>query len=69
MNRVYITQGGEMLDEIAYKVYGDETLVQALYEANPGMVDQPIILPHGIEIILPEMPQTPAPTPINDVWG
>jgi len=69
MNRVYITQGGEMLDEIAYDVYSDETLVQALYESNPGLVNQPIILPRGIEIILPKMPQTPAPTPINDIWG
>lgn len=67
--QTYITHGGEMLDEIAYKIYDDETMAYQLYELNPGLVEQPMILPRGIEIKLPEAPRPLVSNPINDIWG
>lgn len=67
--QTYITHGGEMLDEIAYKIYGDETMVYQLYELNPGLVEQPLILPGKVCILLPPKKKTVKNNPIQDIWG
>lgn len=67
--RTYQTTEGDMLDLIAHKVYGDATLVPMILDANPGLVEQPLILPHGVTIVLPDLPVKQVPSAINDIWG
>jgi len=68
MSRIYITETGDMIDDIAFKIYNDETMVAMLLDANPGLVEQPPILPRGLEIILPDAPEPLTPNPINTIW-
>lgn len=67
--RIYQTTEGDMLDLIAHKVYGDATLVSLLLDANPGLVEQPLILPFGVTILLPDLPVKKAPSAIEGIWG
>jgi len=69
MSRVYVTDEQDMLDDIAFKTYGDERQIIALLDANPGLVDQPWLLPRGLEITLPEIKQTTPVNTIVDLWG
>jgi phage tail protein X len=65
----YITVDGDMVDDIAFKTYNDETMIEFILMANPGLVDQPLFLPRGIEILLPDAPIGPAKNPILDIWA
>lgn len=69
MSNVYITEEGDMLDDIAFKVYQDETMVKMIMQENPGLVEMPLILPYGLEITLPDAPIKPVQKPIDDIWG
>ncbi len=51
---VYRTSQGDMWDYIAWKVYGDESYVNVLYNANPGYL-KVFIFDDGFEIICPEV--------------
>lgn len=52
------TIGGEMLDAIAHKHYkGLAGATEALLEANVGLSRLGPVLPAGIEIVLPELPE------------
>ncbi len=56
--RTYLTSQGEMLDWIAWKVYGYSTgSTEAILERNRhiALSDQPEILPAGLTIILPQL--------------
>ncbi len=66
---LYITQQGDMLDDIAFKTYGDATLITFILKANPGLVDQPLILAYGIPIQLPDAPVKPVQNTLQTVWG
>jgi len=68
MSRIYITETGDMIDDIAFKIYNDENMVALLLDANPGLVEQPPILPRGLEIILPDVQKTPTTNPIDSIW-
>ncbi len=69
MSRIYLTTAGDMLDAIAFDVYGDETQVIALFAANPGLINQPLVLPASISITLPELEIKPAKNVLRDVWS
>ena len=58
--KIYRTKQQEMLDQIALEQY-DTTVgtVEAILEANPGLAEHGPILPQGLEISLPEIPQPP----------
>ena len=52
----YTTKANDMVDAIAYKVYGATAgYTEAILAANPGLADQGPILPAGITITLPDM--------------
>lgn len=51
--KIYVTTGGEMLDEICHAHYGSESMITEVYRANNGLEFQPFILPEGLEIKLP----------------
>ena len=63
----YRTKDGDVLDALCHKHYGREAgrpvrgtqtgAVEAVLEANPGLADQGPILPAGLLIILPDLPE------------
>lgn len=48
----YITKQGDRWDLIAYKAYGDATMIDTLIIANPRIPVDPI-LPEGITLNIP----------------
>tara|TARA_R110000782_G_scaffold123923_3_gene215424 strand:- start:868 stop:1089 length:222 start_codon:yes stop_codon:yes gene_type:complete len=48
----YITNDGDRWDTIAFKAYGDATLVNGIIEANTAISIVPV-LPAGIRIVVP----------------
>lgn len=65
----YRTSDGDVLDAIAWKVYGREGMVTAIYEANPGLADIGPLLPAGLLINLPEPPAAMPAAPMVRLWG
>ncbi len=54
----YRTRDGDMLDWICWRHYGRQAgAVEAVLEVNPGLSDAGPILPAGLVIALPELPQ------------
>lgn len=65
-----ITRDGDMLDAVCKRHYGRESAVPLVLSANPHLAGQPAILPAGLEIILPDIPETPeADPPEIRLWG
>lgn len=52
----YVTKQGDRWDTIAFKAYGDASLVNGLIEANPTIVISPI-LEAGTRVIVPILEQ------------
>jgi len=48
----YVTKQGDRWDTIAFKAYGDSTLVNGIIEANTSIVISPILEP-GTRVIVP----------------
>ncbi len=51
--KTYTTIQGDMWDLIAYKVYGKETYISKLLEANEDLREISVF-PSGVEIVCPE---------------
>ena len=58
--REVTTTDGDMVDAIALRAYGrrDGTTTALVLGANPALCQQPVRLPAGIVINLPEAPTT-----------
>ena len=50
----YTTKQGDMWDYIAWRVYGDESLVYLLYRENPKYLDT-FIFDEGVKLYCPEV--------------
>jgi phage tail protein X len=60
----YITRAGDMLDLICWRHYGFHAgTAEAALAANYGLSQRPPVLPGGLTIILPDLPQ-PRATPL-----
>ena len=67
MAKIIRTSDGDVLDEICYAVYGSVTgMVEAVYEANPGLAarEQPFMA--GITITMPDV-DVPRSEPVQ-LW-
>ena len=64
---VYSTIEGDMLDAICYRVYGRESALVAVLEANPRLAALGPILPAGVLITLPAIP-APPDVPTVRLW-
>lgn len=63
MTKQYTTIAGDMWDVIAFKVYGDETKMDALMKHNP-QYRAVNVFSAGVVLALPdEEPETPASLP------
>lgn len=65
----YRTKNGDVVDAIAWKVYGRDGMAVAIYEANPGLADLGPVLPAGLLIALPDAPVVPPAAPAVRLWG
>jgi len=52
----YVAKQGDRWDTIAFKAYGDATLINGIIEANPTIVISPI-LEAGTRVIVPILEQ------------
>lgn len=54
MATIYRTSSGDILDTLAYRHYGHlNGVVEAIYQANPGLSAQPQPFVAGLEIVFP----------------
>ncbi|EBP7622147.1 phage tail protein [Salmonella enterica] len=59
---------GDTLDVICARYYGrTEGVVETVLQANPGLSELGVILPHGTEVDLPDVPSSPVTETIN-LW-
>ena len=56
---------GDTLDAICAR--RTEGVVETVLQANPGLSELGVILPHGTEIDLPDVPSSPVTNTIN-LW-
>lgn len=58
--RQITSKQGDMVDELALRAYGrrDGSTTAMVLQANPGLCQQPVLLPAGIVINLPAAPTT-----------
>lgn len=56
MPDIYTAKGGETWDMIAFKAWGEETLMCHLISSNPDL-SQITVFSGGEQIILPELPE------------
>ena len=60
---VYITRGGELIDQIAWSHYGaGPGFSEIVFDRNPGLSRLPLELPENVRIVLPPRPVTPLAT-------
>jgi phage tail protein X len=52
----YVAKQGDRWDSIAFKAYGDATLINGIIEANPTIVISPI-LEAGTRVVVPVLEQ------------
>ncbi len=64
----YRTIDGDMVDAICKAHYGREDMTVAVYEANPGLAALGPVLPKGVLIKLPTVPERPVREPVR-LWG
>lgn len=65
--REYRTRDGDMLDDIAWQIYGRHGAAVALAEANPQAIST-ARLPAGVVLRLPELPAAPR-VATTRLWG
>ncbi|MGL5285901.1 MAG: tail protein X [Aeromonas sp.] len=65
---IYTTKQGEMLDQLAHQYYeGDARGLRLLLDANPGIASHGPNLPHGIDLVMPPLPDDNQKTIIS-LW-
>lgn len=66
--KVYAMQG-DTLDTLCARYYGrTEGVVETVLQANPGLSELGVILPHGTAIDLPDVETSPTKESLN-LWG
>ncbi len=64
----YRAKQGDMVDAICKQFYGTETMVEEVYDANPGLAAHGAYLPLGTIVKMPEVNPKPVVQPIR-LWG
>lgn len=70
MSAIHTTAAGDRLDRLAYKRYGHLSgTVEAVLAANPGLAEQPSLLPEGVAVVLPDLPGVKRLPRTVKLWG
>jgi len=64
----YITADGDVLDEICWRRYAREDAVSAVLAANPRLADADPVLPAGVLVVLPELPESSRALRAERLW-
>ncbi len=64
----YRAKQGDMIDAICKNYYGNEDMLEKVYDANPGLAALGPILPMGTIVILPEISTQSVKQPIR-LWS
>ena len=65
----WVTAEGDMLDAICRLHYGPRPgAAEVVLEANPGLADRGPVLPAGVRIELPELPEEPPDSGTVRLW-
>lgn len=68
MSQLYITRQFDAVDEICWRYYGrPQQTVEAVFLANPDLADLAPILPEGLVISLPDLPE-PSTSEVVRIW-
>ena len=63
------THQGDTVDALCYRHYGrTQGLVEAVLEKNPGLADHGPVLPHGLQVDLPDAPTQRTDTTLLQLW-
>lgn len=70
MSRIYRTKDGDMVDAICHAHYSGAVDPQTslVLDANPGLAALGPVLPKGLLITLPDLPETQSSDPIR-LWS
>ncbi len=64
-----ITHQGDTVDALCYRHYGrTQGLVEAVLEINPGLAEHGPVLPHGLQVDLPDAPTQQTNTTLLQLW-
>ncbi len=64
----YLTTDGDVLDEICWRRYGREDAVPDVLAANRGLADVGAVLPAGVLLVLPDLPNAGARLAVDRLW-
>jgi phage tail protein X len=68
MSQLYITRQFDELDDICWRFYGrTQQTVESVLLVNPNLADLLPVLPEGLIILLPDLPQ-PETTETLRIW-
>jgi phage tail protein X len=68
MAQLYVTRQFDMVDEICWRYYGrTRQSVEAVMVANPNLAEMMPILPEGLVINLPDLPDPDVGTTLR-IW-
>lgn len=65
---IYRTVEGDVLDQVCLRHYARTGTVETVLDVNPGLSAVGAILPAGVEIELPELPDSEAVIDIVRLW-
>ena len=65
---LYVTRDGDVIDQVCRTHYGPRAgALEAVLRENPGLARRGVMLPSGIEIKLPDLPN-PGTIPVVRLW-
>ena len=70
MSDIYTTRQFDMIDEICHRWYGGTVgTVEAVMAANPALSELLPILPEGVNIFMPDLPDPSEAVSLLRIWG
>lgn len=64
-----VTQQGDTVDALCWRHYGRTAgLVEIVLEMNVGLADRGPVLPHGLEVEIPDKPAHKPTAPLLQLW-
>ncbi|MCU7933744.1 MAG: tail protein X [Candidatus Thiodiazotropha sp. (ex Dulcina madagascariensis)] len=65
---IYRTLDGDVLDQVCLRHYERTGAVEVVLDANPGLSAMGAVLPAGVEVELPELPDTAVVVEVVRLW-